>query len=186
MTPFRALYGQDPPSHLKSIDNCLMIDEVNQQLQDHNFILQELKDNLVKTQNRMKCYSDGKRREVTFIVGETVYLKLQPYRFRSLATRLNEKLSPRYYGPFLIADNIGKVAYWLTLPSTARIHNVFHVSQLKKATFPPPMTQPLLDNLDKDMVLNVEPEEVLKMRLLLNRDYEVLIKWQGLPHYENT
>ena len=63
-----------------------------------------------------------KRRDVCFKKGDKVYLKLQPYRQKSLAMRPNEKLSPRFYGPFEIEDKVGLVAYRLQLPPTARIH----------------------------------------------------------------
>lgn len=50
---------------------------------------------------------------------------------KSLAQRVNEKLSPRFYRPFTILAKVGLVAYHLDLPDTAKIHLVFHVSQLK-------------------------------------------------------
>ncbi|XP_031255543.1 uncharacterized protein LOC116113534 [Pistacia vera] len=111
---------------------------------------------------------DAKRREINFEVGDSVYLNLQPYRLRSLAHRYNEKLSPRFYGLFVITEKIGSVVYRLQLPSTTRIHNVFHVSQLKKTTFPPSNVQLLPNALDEDLILAIEPEDVLKKRKLLN------------------
>lgn len=186
MSPFKALYGREPPTLLKYADHSSPVDEVNQQLQNRNSILLELKENLLKAQNRMKSSADAKRRDVQFVVDELAYLKLQPYRLKSLANRCNEKLSPRFYGPFRILEKVGSAAYRLELPAGARIHNVFHVSQLKKANFPPPNIQPLPDSLNEDLVLVVEPEEVLNTRKLLNGQQEVLIKWQGLPHHENT
>jgi len=57
-----------------------------------------------------------------------VFLKIKPYRLRSLARKYNEKLSPQFYGPYKVIARIGEVAYKLELPLTVRVHSVFHVS----------------------------------------------------------
>lgn len=76
----------------------------------------------------MKSYEDSKRHHLEFKVGESVYLKLLPYRQASLPKRPNEKLLPHFYGPFLILQKIGQVAYKLDLPASSKIHNVFHIT----------------------------------------------------------
>ena len=101
MTPFRALYGRDPPTLIRGGRESTVI-EVQTLMEERNHMLDELKFQLERAQNRMRTYADKKRREIEFEVGERVYLKLQPYRLRSLAKRINQKLSPRYYGPYEI------------------------------------------------------------------------------------
>ena len=107
--------------------------EVESVLPQRDAILAELKCHLHRAQQKMKKRADSTHREVQWSVGEFVYVKLRPYRQSSLARRVNEKLSPRFYGPFKILQKIGPEAYKLELPDTARIHPIFHVSLLKKA-----------------------------------------------------
>lgn len=101
-------------------------------IKERNVILEELKSNLCKAQNRMKRQADKKRREVEFGIGEYVFLKLQPYRFLSLTSRPNKKLSPHFYEPYEILERVGQVAYRLKLLETTKIHPIFHVLQLKR------------------------------------------------------
>jgi hypothetical protein len=78
-----------------------------------------------------------------FEVGDYVYLKVSPMRS---VTRFNMKgkLAPRYIGPFKIIERRGEVAYQLELPeSLAGVHDVFHVSQLKKCLRVPEEQIPL-------------------------------------------
>ena len=93
-----------------------------------------LRENLLKSQDIMQANTNKRRRDIEYAVGDWVFLKMQPYRRRSLAKRINEKLSPRFYGPFQVLNKVGAVAYKLDLPSHSKIHPVFHVSLLKKAS----------------------------------------------------
>jgi hypothetical protein len=72
------------------------------------------------------------RIERNFEVGDLVFLRLQPYGQSSLKKSGAEKLKPRFYGPYMIMRQVGKVAYELELPKGSKIHNVFHVSCLQK------------------------------------------------------
>ena len=114
-----------------------------------------------------------------------VYLKLQPYRQQSLVKRVNEKLSPRFYGPYPVLERIGQVAYKLQLPSESRIHPVFHISQLKKALGAGHQPTNLPAQLSADLVLEVEPWAVLGVRNS-HANMEVLIHWKGLQDFEAT
>jgi hypothetical protein len=66
-----------------------------------------------------------------FKVGEHVLLKVKVKR-SSLRLGSCPKLAARYCGPFEISENIGLVPYMLALSASMRVHNVFHVSLLKK------------------------------------------------------
>jgi hypothetical protein len=83
-------------------------------------------------QSRQKSYVDHRRRELSFEAGDFVYLKVSPMRgLRCFNVRC--KLAPRFIGPFKILEKRGEVTYQLELPlQLLDVHDVFHVSQLKK------------------------------------------------------
>jgi hypothetical protein len=91
-----------------------------------------IRENLRVAQTRQTSYADNRRRPLEFEEGDHVYLKVSPLcgmrRFK-----VKDKLSPRFIGPFRIFRRVGEMAYQLELPaSLSDVHNVFHVSQLKK------------------------------------------------------
>jgi ribosomal protein L21E len=92
-----------------------------------------LQQQLLRVQQRQKHQADKKRTERQFEVGQSVFVKLQPYVQSSVAHRVNQKLSYRYFGPFQIIQRIGAAAYKLRMPADSSVHPVFHVSQLKLA-----------------------------------------------------
>ena len=79
-----------------------------------------------------KSYADLKRRDIEHEVGDKVFLKASSWR-KNLRFGKKDKLSLRFIGPYEILEQIGPVAYLLELPSElAKLHNVFHVSMLRR------------------------------------------------------
>ena len=123
-------------------------------------------------QNRIKQVYQH-RSERNFEVGDWVFLRLQPYKQISIKKkeRKNNKLSPRYYGPYQIMQKIGSVSYKLELPPTKKIHPVFHVSCLKKVIGQNIPTQIVLPELDEEGRIILEQECILQtcMKKMRNR-----------------
>ena len=84
------------------------------------------------TQSRQKSYADKKRKPLEFEAGDHVFLQVTPTACMGRAIK-SRKLTPRFVGPYQILRRIGAVAYEIALPPhLANLHNVFHVSQLRK------------------------------------------------------
>jgi hypothetical protein len=88
-------------------------------------------ESLKVAQSRQKSYADKRMKDLSFEVGDFVYLKVSPMR-GTRRFKVEGKLAPRYVGPFKIVDRRGEVTYQLELPQLSDVHDVFHVSQLKK------------------------------------------------------
>jgi hypothetical protein len=93
--------------------------------------------NILAAQSRQKSYTNKRRRPLEFEVGDHVYLRVSPMKgVRHFG--IKGKLAPRYIGPYPILDKYGPTFYQVELPvKLSGVHNVFHVSQLKRCLKPP-------------------------------------------------
>jgi hypothetical protein len=137
MSPLRELYGYDAPSFIDIVFGDSRVSGAKDWVEESQRILKSAKESLQSAQNQQKIYADQHRVEGSFEVGDLVFLRLQPYRQSSLKRSRTEKLKLKFYGPYRVIRRIGDVAYELELPEGSKIHNVFHVSFLKKAVLSP-------------------------------------------------
>ena len=132
MTPYEALYGRKCRSPLcweKAGERKLLGPEIIQMTSEKIDLICK---RLQTAQSRLKSDYDNSRKKVEFEVGDIVFLKVSPMK-GVMRFRKKGKLSPRFVGPFTILKRIGKVAYELALPlKLAGVHNVFHISMLRK------------------------------------------------------
>jgi hypothetical protein len=117
MTPFEAVYGQNPPSVLSYVLGTSKVQVVEQTLTVQEDIIHTLKENLVMAQNRMKQQEDQGHFECQFAEGDHVFLGLQPYKKTSLKAEHYQKLAPKFCSPYTVLKHVGQVAYQLALPS---------------------------------------------------------------------
>ena len=103
--------------------------------------------------------------------------------------KMDNKLSPKYYGPYKALQKIVIMAYKLELPASSRVHLVFHVSCLKKVICDKLPVQKIFLEIEEEGKVILEPEAVTETRTLqlLNRSIsEYLIKWKNLPTEDST
>ncbi|WVZ89582.1 hypothetical protein U9M48_035963 [Paspalum notatum var. saurae] len=132
MAPFEALYGRrcrTPLNWSEPGEWVTFGPDLVTQAEEQVKVIHE---NLKIAQSRQKSYADKRRRPLVFEENDHVYLRVPPmkgvHRFG-----VKVKLAPRYVGPFKIIERCGPVAYRLELsPHLAAVHDVFHISQLKK------------------------------------------------------
>ena len=132
MAPYEALYGRKCRSPLcwDEVGESRLVGPEIIQITTEKIRL--IRERIQTAQSRQKSYADRRRRDLEFAVGDHVFLKVSPWKG---ITRFGHKgkLSPRYIGPFEILERVGLVAYRIALPpALSKIHNVFHVSSLRK------------------------------------------------------
>lgn len=141
-------------------------------------------------QSRQKSYADNRRRDLSFEVGDFVYLRVTLLRgVRRLQIR--RKLALRFIGPYKIVERKCEVAYQLELlASLAVVHDVFHVSQLKKYLRVPTEQTPL-ESIDpqEDLTYVEQPIKILDVAERVTRSRVIRsckVQWSNHLEEEAT
>ncbi|GJX57771.1 putative reverse transcriptase domain-containing protein [Tanacetum coccineum] len=160
--PFEALYGRkcrSPVCWAEVGEVQLTGPEIVQETTEK---IIQIKQRIQAARDRQKSYADLKRKPMEFLVGDRVMLKVSPWK-GVVHFGKRGKLNPRYVGPFKVLEKVGAVAYKLELPQElSRVHNTFHVSNLKKCYADEPLAVPLDELLIDDKLHFVEePVEIM-------------------------
>jgi hypothetical protein len=186
MAPFEMMYG-------RRCRTPLFCNETRERKVFGPDILQEaekqvrmVRENLRVAQSRQKNYTDHRRRELSFEVGDFVYLKVSPMR-GLCRFKVRGKLTSRFIGSFKILEKRGEVVYQLELlPQLSDVHDVFHVSQLKKCLQVPKEPLPMEDlNAKEDLSYLEYPVKILETFERITRNKRIKIcKAQWSHHTE--
>ena len=182
-TPFFANYASHP--RFDSLNLSLAKNPAAQDLATRlSEIHKEMKARLVEAQERQKMNADKSRKQHPNIsVGDKVWLLRRNLKTR----RTSDKLDYRRLGPFLVTKQVNEVAYRLDLPTSMKIHPVFHVSLLepyKESTIPGRLQAPP-PPIEIDGEEEFEVSEILDSRIN-RRKLEYLVHWQGYEVSERT
>jgi hypothetical protein len=132
MAPFEVLYGRRCRTLLNWIEPGEKVIFGPDLVEEAESIVHRIQENLKVVKSRQETYANKRRRPLEFEVGNHVYLRILPMKDVK-RFGVKGKLAPRYIGPFPILEKCGAVAYKLDLPpSLAGVHDIFHMSQLKK------------------------------------------------------
>jgi hypothetical protein len=143
-----------------------------------------------EAQDRQKSYADRRRRPLEFQVGDKVFFKVAPWK-GIIRFGVKGKIASRYISPFEIKERIGPIAYRLELPVYLdKIHNVFHVSLLRKAKIDPSRVLPQVPmKIKGDLTMKTKPVKILDRdeKLLSNkRVLLVRVLWRSSQIEEET
>jgi len=176
-TPFRVVYGRDPPSIRSYEPGDMRVAAVAKSMEEREEFLADIRYRLEQAQAVQKLHYDKAHRQVSYQVGDWALLRLRQRAASSLVQAASGKLKPRFYGPYRVVELINDVAVCLTLPPRARLHDVFHVGLLKKFQGLPPDAPPPLPHIHHGAIAP-EPERAVRTRLARGVR-QVLIQWKG-------
>jgi hypothetical protein len=187
MSPFEALYGRKCKTPLywdQTGERQFFGPELIQEAEEQ---VRMIRENLRIAQSRQKSYANNRRRLLEFKEGDHVYLKVSPIRGMR-RFKVKGKLSPCFIGPFLILKRVGEVAYQLELPDhLSDVHDVFHVSQLKKCLRVPEEQLPMEDlSVQDDLTYAEYPIKILDTLTRVTRNKVIkMCKVQWSHHGED-
>ena len=190
MAPYEMLYGRKCRSPLhwdEAGESSFLGPEL---VQRTNEAIEKIRARMLASQSRQKSYADAKRKDVEFQVGDFVFLRVSPMRgVKRFGAK--GKLSPRFIGPFEILDRVGAVAYRVAMPpSLSGVHNVFHISMLRKYVSDPThvLSYEGLE-LDQDLSYEERPVQLLdrKDKVLRNKTIPLVkVLWKNSKSEEAT
>ncbi|WVZ93918.1 hypothetical protein U9M48_039868 [Paspalum notatum var. saurae] len=181
MVPFEALYGRrcrTPLNWSEPGERVTFGPDLVTQAEEQVKLIHS---NLKRAQSRQKSYSDKRRRPLVFEVDDHVYLWVSlmkgVHRFG-----VKGKLAPRYCGP---------VAYQLELPPyLAAVHDVFHVSQLKKCLrVPEEAVDTSQIQIEPDLTYEERPIKILDQKQRTTRRRTInfyKVQWSNHSEEEAT
>jgi hypothetical protein len=155
-----------------------------QEAEEQVYIIRE---NLRVAQTWQKSYANNRRRPLEFEEGDHVHLKASPLRGMR-RFKVKGKLSPRFIGPFMIFRRVGEMAYQLELhDNLSYVHNVFHVSQLKKSRCVPEEQLPMEElSVQGDLTYTEYPIKILDTLTRVTRNKVIkMCKVQWSHHGED-
>ncbi|KAI3814048.1 hypothetical protein L1987_18790 [Smallanthus sonchifolius] len=160
--PFEALYGRkcrSPICWAEVGDSQLTGPEL---VFETSKKIVQIRNRMAAARDRQKSNTDKRRKQLEFQVGDMVLLKVSPWK-GVIHFGKRGKLNPRYVGPFKIVKRIGPVAYQLDLPEgPSGVHDVFHVSNLKKCLVDETLAVPLEElHIDEQLRFVEEPVEIM-------------------------
>jgi hypothetical protein len=192
MSPFEALYGRKwrtPLNWSETGDSKIFGPNILQEAKEK---VRMIREHLKAAQSRQKSYSDKRRWELSFQIGDFVYLCVSPLKGMQ-RFQVKGKLAPRYIGPFKILARRGEVSYQLELPpELSKVHNVFHVSLLWKCLEVPEKPN-IFKNIDhrsvdihKDLTYHEVPIRILEEAYKTTRTRSIkFLKVQWSNHTED-
>lgn len=153
--------------------------------------LAKAKENIEAAQARQQYWANQHRRDLTFKVGDLVWLSTENFRRAMVGT---PKLMQRFEGPYRVKRVISPTAYELDLPPSRRIHPVFHIHLLKpyldgKAVLPERIPTHSRPPPELAEAMDAEPEWVVESILKkkgTGARTRYYVKWQGYPMEEST